>query len=433
LAKRRKTEKAPREMTRRQLSAHRRQKRRQRIVLISGIVIVAAIILVVAAGWVTGEYIPMHRTVITVNNAKFTSGDFVEYLEVAALAQQSMGQTPNVSQIATTALQQIPDNELIKQAAAQLGITVTREEAEKALKNANLPVNRGGIIFVESYLLQQKLRTDYFATQVPTSDNQVWSNVMLLESDVNAYKIRAQLEAGENFTALAKENALNYYSKNVNSGDFGWHPLEVLRDQLGSDIPVSYAFSAEVGSLSEPLDDPDVYKQLGYWLIKVLDPPSATSANVDAILVSSEKLANELRPQLEVTDNISPIADNYTQYSLSKARHGHLGKVDKSTMTAAFNNYVFSDNVTVGDWCQPLPDPDLYTQGGSWLVEVIDKAQNKELTTDDTNYLIGKRLDAWTSDVKSATGNEIKTDALTEDIQQWTIERADKYIQNYKG
>jgi hypothetical protein len=102
-------------------------------------------------------------------------------------------------------------------------------------------------------------------------------------------------------------------------------------------------------------------------------------------------------------------------------------------MTDAFNAYVFSDNVVLGDWCQPLPDPELYTQGGSWLVKVIDKAQNKELSADDTNYLIGKRLNAWTSELDSATGNEIKTDGLTDDIQEWAIERATKYIQNYKG
>ncbi len=349
MAKKRKTAPAPREMTRRQISAHRRQLRRQRLIFIGGIVIVAAIIVVVLAGWVTSEYIPLHRTVITVNDAKFTTSDFIEYLEIAAVTQQSSGQTPDLSVVASDTLQQIPNNELMREAATQLGITVTEQDAATALKNAGLPVNNGSIIYVRSYLLQQKLRTDYFAPQVPESDNQVWPNVMLLESNAQAAEIRARLVAGENFTTLAPEYALNYYSKNINKGDFGWHPLEVLRDQLGSEIPVDYAFSANVGSLSGPLYDGAMYKQLGYWLINVLDKPAADSANVDAIFVSSEVQAEELKTQLETTGNLTAIADVYSQYSLSKENHGHLGLVEQASMTDAFDSYVFSENATLGE------------------------------------------------------------------------------------
>jgi hypothetical protein len=428
LAKKRKTEKAPREMTRRQISAHRRQQRRQRFIFIGGIAIVVAIIAVIVAGWMTSEFIPLRRTVITVNDMKFTTGDFVEYLEIAAQSQKSSGQTPSVPVLASNALQQIPNDELMKEAAAKLGITVTEDDATSALKNAGMPVNNGSIFYVSSYLLQQKLRTDYFGTQVPQSDNQVWSNAMLLESQDQASEIRARLETGENFTALAPAYALNYYSKNTNKGDFGWHPLEVLQDQLGSDIPTAYAFSADVGSLSEPLPDEAMYKQLGYWLIKVLNQPSADSANVDAIFVSNEVLADHLRPLLEATDNISPIADNYTQYTPSKENHGHLGQVDKTSMSEVFDEYVFSDNVVMGDWSQPIADDSLWTQGGSWLVKVVDKAENKALSQEDRDYLIGKRLNAWISNLQSASGNNINTDKFTPDIQQWAIQRVSKYI-----
>jgi hypothetical protein len=433
LAKKRKTEKAPREMTRRQISAHRRQQRRQRLIFIGGIVVVVAIIAVVIAGWMTGEYIPVHRTVITVNDMKFTAGDFVEYLEIAAVSQKASGQTPNISILASNAIQQIPNDELMKQAADMLGFTVTEDEATSALKNAGLPVNDGAIFYASSYLLQQELQTDYFGTQVPESDNQVWPNVMLLESEAKASEIRARLEAGENFTALAPAYALNYYSKNTNMGDFGWHSREVLLDQLGSDIPTDYAFSANVGSLSEPLPDQEMYKQLGYWLIRVLNQPSADSANVDAIFASSEDLADHLRPQLEATDNISPIADNYTQYSLSKENHGHLGKVEKTSMTEVFDEYVFSDNVVVGDWSQPIADDSLWTQGGAWLVKIIDKAENKPLSEDDRDYLINKRFNAWVSDLQSAPGNDINTAELTAEVQQWAIDRVNKYLQKIQG
>jgi hypothetical protein len=432
LVKKKKIEKAPRELTRRQISAHRRQQRRQRFIFIGGVVIIAAIILVIVAGWTTSEYIPLHRTVITVNGNKFTTGDFIGYLEMAAIGQQASGQTPNVSIIASSALQQIPQAELMREAADQLGFTVSDQDAKDVLKKAGLPVNGGSIAYIRSYQLQQKMKSDYFGVQVPNSDNQVWCNVMLLESDIQAAEIRERLEAGDEFTTLAPAYALNYYSKNVNKGDFGWHPKEVLFDQLGSEIPVDFAFNAEVGALSQPLYDADTYKQQGYWLIRVLDPPSAESANVDAIFVSSEVLADQLRPQLESTDNISAIADNYTQYSLSKEKHGYLGQVDKSTMTAGFNGYVFSDNVVLGDWSQPILDTELWTQGGSWLVKVVDKAENKALSADDRDYLIGKRFDAWTGTLDTASA-DINTDGLTDKLQQFAIDHATKFVQKYQG
>jgi type VI protein secretion system component VasK len=102
LAKKKKTEKTPREMTRRQISAHRRQQRRQRFIFIGGIVVIAAIILVIAGGWTTSEYIPLHRTVITVNDTKFNTDDFIGYLEMAAISQQASGQQPNVGTIASS-------------------------------------------------------------------------------------------------------------------------------------------------------------------------------------------------------------------------------------------------------------------------------------------------------------------------------------------
>jgi parvulin-like peptidyl-prolyl isomerase len=432
LAKKKKTEKAPREMTRRARSAHRRQQRRQRIIFFSGIGVIAAIILVVLAGWIVAEYLPLHRTILTVNGNKFSTSDFIGYLEVAAIGQQASGQTPDMTTIASSAIEQIPKDVVLEEVAAQLGITVTDEEAEEVLDNAGLPVNTGSIAYIRTYMLQDKLKSDYFGAEVPTSDNQVWCQLMLLESDVQAEEIRDRLVAGDNFTALAPEYALNYYSKNVNDGDFGWHPREVLEDQVGSQVPVEFAYTAEKDTLSQPLADPEMYKQQGYWLIRVLNPPSAESANVDAIFVTNEVLANELRPELESTDNISAIADNYTQFSLSKEKHGYLGEVSSGIMTDAFNNYVFSDNVVIGGWSQPIVDTDLWTQGGSWLVKVLDKEVNRDLSSEDRGYLIDKRYDAWYNQLDTSTA-DINTEGLSNELEQLAIDRANKYLQDFQG
>jgi parvulin-like peptidyl-prolyl isomerase len=427
--------KAPREMTRRQISHHRQQERRQRFIFIVGVVIIAAIILVVAAGWVTSEYIPLHRTVITVNDTKYTAADYIGYLELVAVNQQKSGQQQQASlfQLASSAVEQMPKDELTRQAAELLGITVSDQEAADILKGANLPVNTGSIAFMRAALLRNKIKSDYFGVQVPQSDNQVWSNIMLLESDIEAAQIRGRLEAGDNFTTLAPEYALNYYSKNMNKGDFGWHPLEVLQDQLGSDVPLNYAFNAEIGTLSQPLFDQEMYKQRGYWLIKPLEPPSENQTNVDALLVSSQVLAADVKGLLENTDNISAIADQYTQYSLSKEKHGQMGVVNKANMTPEFNGYVFSDNVVVGKWSQPIVDNGLWTQGGAWLVRVLDRAENKTISAEDRDYLINKRFDKWLTDLTTSSTGAINTDGLTNEVQEWAIDRVTKFMEGYQG
>ena len=417
-------------MTRRQISHHRQQQRRPRFIFFGGIIVIAAIVLVILGGWVATDYIPLHRTVIEVNDAKISAGEFIGYLEMAALTEQATTkESPDLQKVASDVAAQMPRDELTRQAAEVLGVTVSDEEAREVLKNAGLPVSDGSIAYVRSFLLRNKLMNDYFGVQVPTSDNQVWSNVMLLESDVRAAEIRNRLELGENFTALAPEFALNYYSKNLNDGDFGWHPAEVLQDQLGSDIPLDFAFSAESGTLSQPLNDPEMYKQLGYWLIRVNEKVSENQTNADAVYLSSQTLANEIKGRLENGEDLAAIADNYSQYSVSTEKHGQLGVVEKTSMPAVFNSYAFSDDAVLGQWSQPIIDSSLWTKGGAWIVKVVDKSNDRALTDEDRDYLIGKRFDAWYADLDASSTGAVKTDALTEEVTQWAIDRVSKSLE----
>ncbi len=432
MAKKKKTETKPREMTRRQISAHRRQQRRQRFIFFGGISIIAVIVLVVVVGWLITDFIPLNRTVIEVRETKFNTADFIGYMQIMALDQLSSGQSePNAGAIASNAATQMPRGELVRQAAELLGITVDDQDIEDILKNAELPVNEGSKAYIRSFLLRERMNSDYFGPMVPESDSQVWSNAMLLESDVQATEIRNQLVAGENFTTLAAENALNYYSKNINSGDFGWHPREVLRDQLGSDIPTDFALTAKIGAVSEPLYDPDMNKQLGYWLIRVNEILSEDQANVDALLVSSRALAEQLKPQLEASDNISPLADEYTNYFEEK--HGYLGNVNKANMTDYFNGYVFSDNVVLREWSDPIVDEVLWTKGGSWIVKVVDKADDRGISDEDREYLIGKRSDEWNAELDAASAGAYSTDGLTDDLRQLAIDRVTEFIEERQG
>lgn len=433
MAKKRKEEK-PKEYTKRQLSHFKKQKRRQRIIFISGISIIAAIIVIILAGWYVGEYRPVHRTVIKINDAKFSAGYFIDLLKVFGAGNPGQ----SLDTMTATAQNTIIDDELTRQAAGELGITISDEEIKKSLKDAGVPVNNVYMDIFRSQKLQTRLKDEYFGAQVPASDNQVHMMAMLVESDAVAQEIHDKLASGDNFTELSKQYGQNYYAKNEPYGDFGWHPSAVLQEQLDSMIPINYAFGAQAGDISPPLSDNASYKQLGYWLIKVLSMSEDEVAEVQALFLGSEKEAADIRVRLESGDNLSAIADQYSQYSPSRENHGDLGKVAKpgtantTAISEAFDGYVFDPSTVREEWSQAIKDDTFWTRGGAWVVKVVDKG-NRELSADDRTFIIDKIYSDWLSQLKIMHSPEIDISGLTDETVQWMIDRATKELQRAAG
>jgi len=94
--------------------------------------------------------------------------------------------------------------------------------------------------------------------------------VILLGSEEEANEIRARLEGGEDFAALAAEFSQHADSKE-NGGEF-----EVDSRELFSEAFDEFIFDPELelGSLSQPIKDDTVVTEGGYWLIKVAEAAS---------------------------------------------------------------------------------------------------------------------------------------------------------------
>ena len=435
MAKKKKVEK-PKEYTRRQLSHFQKQKRRQRIIFISGISIIVAVVLIVLLGWFLGEFRPMHRTVIKVKDVEFNAAYYIDLLKI--LGENSQGQS--LESISTNLQDNIIQDELIRQAAQELGIIIDDKEIKKTLEDAGKTVNEAYVDLLRAQQLQTRVKDEYFGTQVSVSDNQVHMMAMLVESESVALEVRDKFMNGDDFMALAEEYAQNYYSKNINKGDYGWHPREILIDRLGSFIPIDFAFGAEPGVLSAPLSDNESYKQHGYWLIKILEKnEEEESAQVQALLLSSEEQALDFKARLESGDNLSALADQYSQYSPSKEKHGELGLITKSAsdntteISKAFDGYVFDPVTEIGKWSNPIHDDIFYTQGGCWLVKVVEKENNRKLSDDDRKSLIQKAYDEWFNQLWTNYAVDIDTSGLTEEIRLWAVERANKEMQVVGG
>lgn len=429
MVKKKKVEKPKREFTRRQISTLQKQRRRQRIVFFGGIAVIAAVVLIVVIGWVMGEYIPLHKTVLKVNDTEFKTGLYIELLKMAKEGQPDR----DIQMLSQMTLQQMQQQEVMKQAAGKLGITISEEEIIETLEQMGLPVTDGYIVTLGGQLVQSRVKIDYLGLQVPESAEQVHALAMLLEGESQALEIKERLLSGDNFTALAEEFALDYYAKNINQGDYGWHPESIYDVQLGSPVAIEYAFSAEPGVLSEPLYDEEKSKQLGYWLIRVNDIPEEGSANVSAVFLSSEDEAKEIKERLEAGEALGPIADEYSDYSLSRDKHGEMGYVIPGQTGDIFDAYVFKPGVELGKWSEPLRDENYWSTGGYWLVEVVGREDDRKISDEDRNYLVEELFNGWTSGLLADPFLVVDSSFLTEELNQWVIDRVSKDIQEAGG
>ena len=69
--------------------------------------------------------------------------------------------------------------------------------------------------------------------------------------------------------------------------------------------------------------------------------------------------------------------------------------VSKGEISPAFDGYVFSPEAQPGTWSQPVSDNTVSTKGGYWLIKVLDKADDRQLESNDRNYLMNKAFNDW--------------------------------------
>jgi len=423
-----KIEKLQKQYSKPQLSRWQKQKRQQNWVLIIGIVMIVAVLAVIGAGYYMNEWKPLHTTILTVNNKKFNMSDYLKVLR--GLSEE---QPDYVDSYANYAISYLEYAEVLKQAAAKEGITVSGSEIKEEMKNNGYADGLEPI--VQGQLLSQKMQEDYFKPDIPTSAAQVDIAAMFLESDDAANAVLARLAAGtETFGDIAAAESLNSYTKST-SGEMGWHPQNALSLIFGTGIPGDFAFAetSEAGQLSGPLEDTVTTKQVGYWLIYVIEKGTDANegqVNVRAMLLGSEKEANELKGQLDAItdtdakrDKFTELAKQYSQYANAATDGGLLGMIAEGTMGDAFDAVAFS--LDVGVLSDPVQDTTQTTKGGCWLVKINDKSESKELTEDDISLIAYNAYSEWIGTVQAEA--EV-TDNLSnnEDAKAWAISRVKK-------
>ena len=416
-----KVEKPKREVTKRQLSHWQQQKKRQRIILGLGSFVVAVVLVVIGVGWYFGYYQPLHQVVVRVNSTEFNMDYYIKILKFYGQGWPVQYMDVLADEVVTI----IGRNELVRQGALELGIVVSDKEVDEKLKSYDPPLSKDYRDMARAELLRSKLLDKHFEQTVPMFAEQRHIMAMFLESESQVAEVRARLEAGEDFAELAGELSLDGFSKDE-KGDLGWHPEDVLAELLATSIPGEYAFGSEVEVLSQPIYDETKTKSVGYWLVKILDrQQEPEQVHIQAILLGSEEEAQDVRARLEAGDDFTTLATELSQHEATRESGGDFDWLSPEDVApgSALAAWADSFELETGAVSEPIRDDTLVTTGGYWLLEVLDKEDNKQISDDDRNLLKAKALDEWVLSLWYDPGNEVNS-YLTDEMREWAIEKA---------
>ncbi len=114
----------------------------------------------------------------------------------------------------------------------------------------------------------------------PTTAEHVHLQVILLDTEEEAIKIKERLDAGESFADLASELSTDAISRQE-GGDYGWIPAGVAFDGRFDEI----LFDLDVGIISEPVP---------LYNTSITDPNSPALVNFYLFMVSEKAEAREI-------------------------------------------------------------------------------------------------------------------------------------------
>ncbi len=401
-----KVEKPKGKVTRRQLSRWQQQKKRQRIIISIGISVIAVVTGLVIAGiyygWYLAEYKPLKQTVIEVNSTKFNMDYYIK-----ALKYHTGGQAVQyIEFLLEPILESIERNELIRQRALELGISISDKEVDDELKNRDLPRNQAVSDIIRAQLLLDKLRQEYFELQLPLSTEQRQIMAMFLESQSQVAEVTARLEAGEDFSQLAGELSLDSLTKE-NNGDLGWRPKGVLAELLNTSVFEDFIFSSEIGILSQPLYDEEKPRSLGYWLIQVIERKAdPEEVHAQAILLASEEEAQSIKARLEAGEDFATLASELSQLPGADEDSGDLGWLTPGSTSQAISDFVFDSETELGIISEPISDETTSTSGGYWLFKIMGSG-NKVISDEDRNSLVSQAINDWLASLMDDTENKV--------------------------
>ena len=377
-----------------------------------GVISLVGVILL--TGFVTQQLIPviipLHKTVLTVNGVSYNA----QY--IARLVNYFTGGDATYAySYIDFAIDTAKQDELIKEGAAKLGITVSDDEVKSYIATNSLKYNATTRDIAYASTLYQKLTDQKFKPQVGSSGPQRDAYVMLLESAAQAESVKTRLMAGESFADITATLSLDSTTV-TDKGDLGYHPSGIIDGLLSATGLDNKIFSGSINDLSYFYDDAKS-KQLGYWIIKVTDKTTTNgvqTAKASGILLPTIEKAQDIIQQLNNGGDFATLAKQNSQDSATKDKDGDLGTLTSGTSTGAYISYVFDANTQVGQISQPIQTKDASTTGAYWLYQIVSAQPTRDFTSDDQTTLVNKAFSDWAKTLSDDPSNVIDQVTLTE-------------------
>jgi parvulin-like peptidyl-prolyl isomerase len=229
---------------------------------------------------------------------------------------------------------------------------------------------------------------------------------MFLETEEKAWEIIDKLNNGEDFKMLAGEFSVEPHSK-ADGGDFGWLPetINTLPESLDDSVLKDAAFNLQPGTLSEPIYDNSVDKPYGFWIVEVLTRDDERSAHMRGILVGTEQEAIDVKKRIESGADFAELAKELSLDPQSAPYGGDIGWIQETFEKPALWKAALSLDIdTLSD---PIHDDQAQTRGGYWVIKVIDKKMDMELSDELRVDLKTQALENWLESQRLKSSVEI--------------------------
>ncbi|MEJ2746578.1 MAG: SurA N-terminal domain-containing protein [Anaerolineae bacterium] len=236
---------------------------------------------------------PTEPMAALVNDQPIFLADYEQELARYEQAQTEMGHTPGAddTDYRTTVLDALIERELIAQAAAQRGITVTAETVQAKLAELENAAGEAGNFdawlsanqytreqfqkALASEMLTEAVVADVTA-QVPTTAEQVKARYLQVDDAALAENLRQQIQAGADFGTLASQYSLDRITAE-SGGDLGYFARGSLLVKAVEDA----AFSLQPGEVSEVITDTGPDGAPTYYLVQTLERDSERPLSAD--------------------------------------------------------------------------------------------------------------------------------------------------------
>ena len=370
--------------------------------MISSLLLVAIIALVLVNYWFSVKR-PADEPFLEVNSKVFTWNDYVGLLRFIKLGTEVLGGQFDSGTEPYKLINTMAENELIRQASAREGLSVTDEEIRlemisRLVSSADeiddpkqldreLRVRLGNYLasvqlssgdyrrLVEDDLLREDLRQKVGSPLfIPQVQPQVFLHI-ILPADEQVTEVGGLLAQGEDFASVARKFSTDTET-NADGGELGWVPRLVFQ---GFDTML---FGLREGQVSDPLQTED-----GHYLVRLVERVG-DKAHLQAILVEDLDTARQVEDRFDAGLTLGELSVQHSIDPDLRASQGDLGLVGTGDHGGIFDEFV--GGIPLDKIVGPLGSVD-----GVYFLKVTGRTDAREVNEDNLDTLKTRVLGDW--------------------------------------